>query len=210
MQAARFGVGQQQALARARDADIGEAALLFEATGFFDRLLARKQAVFEADQEHERELQPLRRMQRHQLHAILPGLALAFAGFERRVRKKGGQFRKARFEVVGRAPKAARHVDELVEVLDARLGAAATVLLVEIAQSGARHRAFDLLGEREWFVGLSSFLLVIPENAGLRRQDAGANIGRADGPKGRPLERPVIQFLAAQRRWLPAFAGTTR
>ena len=97
----------------------GYPPLLFEATGFFDRLLARKQAVFEADQEHERELQTLRRMQCHQLHAILPGLALAFAGFERRVRKKGGQFRKARFEVVGRAPKAARHVDELVEVLDA-------------------------------------------------------------------------------------------
>lgn len=35
-------------------------------------------------------------------------------------------------------------------------------------------------------------LLVIPAQAGLRRQDAEANIGAADGPQGRPQERPVI------------------
>jgi hypothetical protein len=31
-------------------------------------------------------------------------------------------------------------------------------------------------------------LLVIPAKAGLRRQDAGANIGEADGPKGEPQD----------------------
>ena len=30
------------------------------------------------------------------------------------------------------------------------------------------------------------YLLVIPAKAGLRRQDAEANIGAADGPKGEP------------------------
>jgi len=34
---------------------------------------------------------------------------------------------------------------------------------------------------------------VIPAKAGLRRQDAGANIGEADGPKGAPQERCAIQ-----------------
>jgi hypothetical protein len=39
------------------------------------------------------------------------------------------------------------------------------------------------------------FLLVIPAKAGLRGQDAEANIGEADGPKGAPQERRVIQCL---------------
>jgi hypothetical protein len=34
---------------------------------------------------------------------------------------------------------------------------------------------------------------VIPAQAGLRRQDAEANIGVADSPKGRPQKRPVFQ-----------------
>ena len=38
-------------------------------------------------------------------------------------------------------------------------------------------------------------LFVIPAKAGLRRQDAEANIGEADGPKGAPQERRVIQCL---------------
>ena len=37
-------------------------------------------------------------------------------------------------------------------------------------------------------------LLAIPAKAGLRRQDAGANIGEADGPKGAPQERRVIHL----------------
>jgi len=36
---------------------------------------------------------------------------------------------------------------------------------------------------------------VIPAKAGLRRQDAEANIGEADGPEGAPQERRVIQCL---------------
>ena len=35
--------------------------------------------------------------------------------------------------------------------------------------------------------------LVIPTKAGLRRQEAGANIGEADGPKGELQMQRVIQ-----------------
>jgi len=41
---------------------------------------------------------------------------------------------------------------------------------------------------------LSSYL-VIPAKAGLRRQDAEANIREADGPEGEPRKRRVIQRL---------------
>jgi len=48
-------------------------------------------------------------------------------------------------------------------------------------------------------------MLVISTQAGLRRQDAGANIGAADGPKGERRMRRVIQRLAFndQRHWFP-------
>ena len=41
-----------------------------------------------------------------------------------------------------------------------------------------------------------SLLFVIPAKAGLRRQDAGANIRAANGPKGTRQESRVIQLLA--------------
>jgi hypothetical protein len=43
-------------------------------------------------------------------------------------------------------------------------------------------------------------LFVIPAQAGMRRQDAEANIGVADGPKGGPQERPVIQRGKCQQK----------
>jgi len=43
-------------------------------------------------------------------------------------------------------------------------------------------------------------LLVIPAKAGLRRQDAGANIRAANGPKGAPQERREIHFLSLFQR----------
>ena len=47
--------------------------------------MAGEYTIFEADQENQFELQALGRMQGHQLHAVFPGFALAFAGFERGV-----------------------------------------------------------------------------------------------------------------------------
>ncbi|HEY8230483.1 MAG TPA: hypothetical protein VIG31_08525 [Rhodanobacteraceae bacterium] len=50
--------------------------------------------------------------------------------------------------------------------------------------------------------------------SGLRRQDAEANIGEADGPKGEPQEAASLpaplHFIALREsHWVPAFAGMT-
>ena len=47
---------------------------------------------------------------------------------------------------------------------------------------------------------------VIPAKAGLRRQDAEANIRDANGPKGEPMDRCVIQCLLCSTV-IPAKAG---
>jgi len=50
-------------------------------------------------------------------------------------------------------------------------------------------------------VGEALLLLVIPAKAGLRRQDAGANIGEADGPEGEPQDaasNPVALHFGAK------------
>ena len=69
--------------------DVAEPALLLEALHVGDRALVREQAVLQAAQEHHRELEALRGVQRHHLHAVLPLLGLAFAGLEHRVRQEG-------------------------------------------------------------------------------------------------------------------------
>jgi hypothetical protein len=67
-----------------------------------------------------------------------------------------------------------------------------------------------------WAIAIFHF--VIPAKAGLRRQDAVANIGVADGPKGKPqdaasspvtlLWQPISQSLGPGYRSTTAFAGT--
>ena len=149
MQAARFGVGQDQRFARARDAHIGESPLFFEAPGFVERFLAREQAVFEADEEDERKLQALGRMQRHQLHAVLPGLALRLAGFERGVGEERSQLGETGFDILRRALETAGDVDEFVEIFHSRFGTAARIGFVEIAQAGVLDAMVDLFGKRK-------------------------------------------------------------
>ena len=67
------------AAAGAGQADMGEAALLFQsgAALFVERALARKQALLPAGQEYVVEFESLGRMQRHQRHRILFGAAVA-------------------------------------------------------------------------------------------------------------------------------------
>lgn len=51
-------------------------------------------------------------------------------------------------------------------------------------------------------------LIVIPAKAGLRRQDAEANIGKTDGPQGEPQDA-ASNPLSWQERWAPTSAGAT-
>jgi len=52
-------------------------------------------------------------------------------------------------------------------------------------------------------------IVVIPAQAGLRRQDAEANIGctAAGGPKGELQEQ--VRNPSSSTRWTPAYAGAT-
>ena len=61
------------ALARARQADMGEAALLLQpgAAALVERALMRKQAFLPAGQEHGVEFQPLGGVQRHDVDRLL-------------------------------------------------------------------------------------------------------------------------------------------
>ena len=56
-----------------------------------------------------------------------------------------------------------------------------------------------------------AFFVVTPAQAGLWRQEAGANIRIANGPQGKPRMQHVIQRLQGHRLsyWLSACAGTT-
>src|SRR3546814_13536963 len=88
VQAPRFGVAEHQLLPRAGDADVGQPALLFEPPGFLHRARIGEQALLHPCEEHQREFQTLRAVQRHQLPAVLAGLRLAPARSEER---RGGK-----------------------------------------------------------------------------------------------------------------------
>ena len=80
---------------------------------------------------------PLAVVQRHHLHAVFPFLGLAFAGFERGMRKEGLEWRqflgiRASRDRVG--IEAARGGDQFVQVLDPRLTLVLLVLAVVLDQ----------------------------------------------------------------------------
>ncbi len=149
MHAARFGVGDEQFFARAGDADVSEPALFFQPSFVIDRSLAGEQTLFHADQEHHWKLQSLGRMQCHELHAVIPYLALVFTGLKCGVREECGQLVEASVDVFLSGLETAGDVDQLVQIFHPRLGVTTTVLLVEIAQAGVGDGMVDLLGERE-------------------------------------------------------------
>jgi hypothetical protein len=70
-----------------------------------------------------------------------------------------------------------------------------------------------LTSSRNARVGEALLLLVIPAKAGLRRQDAGANIGEADDPKGEAPDAasnpPCFSANESRSKWTSACAGVT-
>ena len=126
-------MGQVQALHRAREADVAEPALFRQPVRVEGRVLGGEQALLEADHEHGRELEALGGVQRHELHAVEAGRGLGLAGFERRVREEGSERREP---VVVLRREGLGGVDELVEVLDARLALVVLLLRVVVAQPG--------------------------------------------------------------------------
>ena len=76
IQATGFRVSKYQPLHGPGNAHIGQAALFLHAPGLLQRHTVREQTLLNTCQEHHRKLQPLGRMQRHQLHTVLMGIGL--------------------------------------------------------------------------------------------------------------------------------------
>ena len=94
VQHARLRVAQVQALARARDGHVHQAALFFQAVAVAHGVFVREQTFFHAGDEDAVKLQAFGRMHRHELHRVLAGLRLVVTGLECRVRQKSGQRRE--------------------------------------------------------------------------------------------------------------------
>jgi hypothetical protein len=91
VQHARLRMAQVQALARAGDGHVHQAALFLQALVVVHRVFMREQALFHAGDEHAVKLQALGRMHRHELDGVLPGLRLVVARFQRRMRQERRQ-----------------------------------------------------------------------------------------------------------------------
>ena len=106
----------------------------------------REQSFFQPGQEYQRELQPLGRVQAHQLHAILPGVGLTLARLQRGVGEEGRQ----RIEAIGLVVfESARGRNEFRQVLDARLALLTLFLFIMFHQATGLNHVLDLLAERQ-------------------------------------------------------------
>ena len=78
-----LGMAEAQVLAGTCDTHITKPAFFFETTaGFHDTALVREQSVLHAHDKHHWKLQALGRVQRHQLHTIIPGFTLGFSSLQ--------------------------------------------------------------------------------------------------------------------------------
>ncbi len=86
-------------------------------------------------------------MQRHHLHAVFPCIGLIFTGLQHGVRQ---ETRDRQHLGVGFGLIAARRTDQLVQVLDSRFAAVASLLLVVRQQPAGSDDVVDLLVQRQW------------------------------------------------------------
>lgn len=109
----------------------------------------RKQTLFHAGQEHQREFEPLDRVHRHQLHTVLPGIGLGFAGFQRRVREEGIECRHILLDhFVGFVILTGNN--QFLQVFDTRLPFFRSIFTKMRLQPAYFYTVFDLLAERQF------------------------------------------------------------
>ena len=165
-----------------------------------------KQAFFHADQEHQRELQTLDRVQGHQLHALLPFVGLGLARFQRGMAEKGFQRRQAALLVAGLHLESLAGADQFLQVFAARLATVAAVLLEMGLQTGVLDAQANLLRQLEIATGFGQALYQL--------DIAGQRVARPRGQRrtladqlqgGRPQGDAFVtrQFADAIHAFLP-------
>ena len=109
-------------LARARDAHVGQAALLFHLGRVLERAAVREDALLQAGDEDDRELQALGSVQGDQRHRLGVATQRISVRDERHILQEGGQALAGRQALV-----VARHGAELLDVRPALLALVAAV-----------------------------------------------------------------------------------
>ena len=153
MQAPCLGERERELTHRARDAHVTQPPLLFHAARLFRGHSIRKQPFFHAGHEHDRKLEPFRRMQRHQLHTIAVAFALMVTALERRLVEEFVEHRRVSFAHRARfvegqhdfTAELATRGDQLFEVFfarDAALSAFARMKFEQAAHLDAVLREF--------------------------------------------------------------------
>src|SRR5690554_6824310 len=149
MQATNLGMGEVELAHGPGHADITESTLLFETPRLLQRHLMREQPFFYPSDEDHRKLQPLGRMQRHQLHAIFEFIRLMLAGIECRLGQEG--FKRyhalARLGWIKDIPlgEATSSVDQLFQVLHPGLTLFSFLATVMLDQTGGLDPVSDNL-----------------------------------------------------------------
>ena len=107
VQHARLREAQVEPLARARDGDVHQPALLFQPLVFVQRVLVREQPFFQPADEDDVELQALGRMHGHQLQRVVAFAGLVLAGFERGMGEEGREVGRQFAFLADRLPSSA-------------------------------------------------------------------------------------------------------
>ena len=89
MQHARLCVADVEALTRARDGHIHQAAFFFQRFTIQTGVFVWKQPFFQPANKYRVKFQPLGGVYRHQLHRVLPCLRLVVARFQRGMGQEG-------------------------------------------------------------------------------------------------------------------------
>src|SRR3569623_2114976 len=187
VQAPALCVGQIQFAFGARDPDVTETPLFLAPPRLLDRHLVREQAFLHAADEHQRKLESFRRVQRLQLHAVLPLAGLALAGLQRGMGEKGGE----RIELaVLFALELPRGVHQFFQVLDARLAGLTLLLAIVLEQAAVMVHVFVLFAKFE-LGGLGGEPLDELYEYTQRRRRARGQDGRANQRRARIEQRQL-------------------
>ena len=167
--------GEHEPLTRPRHPDVTEATLLLELLLVLARAGMGEESLFEAGEDHHRELETLGAVQGHQPDArIAIALLLVHIGQQRQAVDEAAQrrLRLAAFVL-------ARRRDELREVLDARLRVFAAILAQIVQVSASIERLADRDGDR-----------ILPRDLGERDEQIAKHGQRRRRPAG---EGAVLQ-----------------